>query len=329
MLCCYAYEYKKLTPLFGIHSYTVPSRAVENNVFGTSSLGRGSFKKAFQKMKRGKEYCRNPYEVRLNDKKESVKIYTGEQILDHVYTSADEYYRADGRSLILNQTSEDLCNIKNNSIDLILTDPPYYDNLAYSELSAFYYVWLRDRISFDHDSVIDKSIFVASDENNGTERYVQQLTRVFQQCYQKLKNNGIVVFSYHHNKNDAWISLAKAIKDSGFKVSNVLPIRSEGTSAYHSSLESIKWDSIIILRKNNALIEDTFSLSKMLYFCTQELDMKKCDVISYFRSLRLKEYVNIGMDFNYKDNLNQFFDIYNEDIIKAFEIKEKNNAADK
>jgi putative DNA methylase len=331
MLCCYAYDYKKLTPLFGIHSYTVPSRAVENNVLGTNSLGRGSFKKTFQKMKKGKDYCRNPYEVKLNDKKDRVKVFTGEQILDHVYTSAEEYYRCDGSSLILNQTSENLCNIRNDSIDIILTDPPYYDNLAYSELSAFYYVWLKDRIAFKHDNVMDKSIFVTCDESKGPEQYVQQLTRVFQQCYQKLKNNGIVVFSFHHNKVDAWISLAKSIKNSGFIVSNVLPIRSEGNSAYHSSEESIKWDSIIVLRKNNiaALTADTLSLHEMLKYCTQELKMKKCDVVSYFRSLKLKEYVNIGTDVIYQDSLERFFDTYNEAILKAFEKKEDNHATDK
>lgn len=331
MLCCYAYDYKKLTPLFGIHSYTVPSRAVENNVIGTSSLGRGSFKKTFRKMIKGKEYCRKPYEIKLNDKKDRIKVYTGEQIFDHVYTSAEEYYNCNGRSLILNQTSENLYNIKDNSIDIILTDPPYYDNLAYSELSSFYYVWLKDRIAFDHDNVIDKSIFVASDENKGSQEYIQQLTRVFQQCYQKLKNNGIVVFSFHHNKIDAWICLAKSIKNGGFIVSNVLPIRSEGNSAYHSSEESIKWDSIIVLRKKSVdtLVKDALSLPEILEYCIGELQMKKCDVVSYCRSLKLMEYVNIGTDAIYQDNLALFFDMCNETILKAFDKREDNNATDK
>lgn len=331
MLCCYAYEYKKLTPLFGIHSYTVPSRAVENNVLGTNSLGRGSFKKTFRKMIKGKEYCRKPYEIKLNDKKDRIKIHTGEQIVDHVYTSAEEYYRCNGKSLILNQTSENLCNIRDDSIDIILTDPPYYDNLAYSELSSFYYVWLKNYIDFEHDNVVDKSIFVANDKSKGSEQYIQQLTRVFQQCYQKLKNNGIVVFSFHHNKIDAWISLAKSIKNSGFIVSNVLPIRSEGNSAYHSSEESIKWDSIIVLRKKSVdtLTKDIPLLPERLEYCIEELQMKKCDVVSYYRSLKLMEYVNIGTDAIYQDNLALFFDMCNEAILNAFDKREDNNATDK
>ena len=321
MLCCYAYDYKKLTPLFGIHSYTVPARAVENNVIGTKSLGRGSFKKTFQKMLKGKSYCRNPYEVKINDHKERVKVFTGEQILDYIYTSSEDYYRCEGSCLILNQTSADLSNIKNKSIDVILTDPPYYDNLVYSDLSAFYYVWLKDHIEFKQDNIIDDSIFVTCHENKGPEQYVLQLTRVFQQCWEKLKDNGILVFSYHHNKVDAWISLAKSIKNSGFIVTNVLPIRSEGNSAYHSSEESIKWDSIIVLRKEKMAMPkaDTVLVDDMLKFCIHELKMKECDAISYFRSLRLKDYVNFGTDDIAQGNLGLFFDSYNETILKAFE----------
>ncbi len=329
MLCCYAYEYRKLTPLFGIHAYTVPSRVVENNVVGTNSLGRGTFKKTFQKMIKGKQYCQETYEVRIDDKGKREKIYTGETISDDVSNSADEFYDLEGNTLILNQSSENLKNIKNNSIDIILTDPPYYDNLSYSELSAFYYVWIKEYLDFNHDNILDHSIFVNSTEQKSYDLYVSQLTNVFTQCYSKLKDNGIMIFSFHHNKIEAWTSLAQAIKNSLFNVTTVFPVRSEGNSAYHSSEESIKWDSIIVLRKGN---ENTsiqqLSWNRDIDYCTEELGMKRCDFISYYRSLRLKEYVNTSFDNGNPEDIKVYFNYHYNKIMEKFNTKEDEHATD-
>lgn len=329
MLCCYAYEYRKLTPLFGIHAYTVPSRVVENNVIGTNSLGRGTFKKTFQKMIKGKQYCQETYEVRIDDKGKREKIFTGETISDDVSNSANEFYDSEGNTLILNQSSENLKNVKNNSIDIILTDPPYYDNLAYSELSAFYYVWIKEYLDFNHDNVLDHSIFVNSTEQKSYDLYVSQLTNVFTQCYSKLKDNGIMIFSFHHNKTEAWTSLAQAIKNSLFKVTKVFPVRSEGNSAYHSSEESIKWDSIIVLRKGNEITSiPQLSWNTDIDYCTEELGMKRCDFISYYRSLRLKEYVNTSFDKGDPEDLKVYFNYHYGQIMEKFNTKEGNHATD-
>lgn len=64
---------------------------------------------------------------------------------------------------------------------------------------------------------------------------------------------------------------------------------------------------------------DICSSDEMLRFCIQELKMKKSDVISFFRSLKLKEYVNHGLNAFHENDPGQFFDTYNKDIINAFE----------
>lgn len=329
MLCCYAYGYKKLTPLFGIHAYTVPVRVAENNVLGTKSLGRGSFKKTFSKMLKGKQYCDETYEVTLSqdgkkDKLTTQKIKTGEKISAKIAKDAKGFYIEKRQALFLNQSSVDLNVINNNSIEIILTDPPYYDNLAYSELSAFYFAWLKKHISFNDSDQYDNSIFMKGNDLAEYKAYVKQLSEVFRQCYKKLKSTGIMIFSFHHNKIEAWIALAKSIKNSGFCITKVFPIRSEGNSAYHSSEKSIKWDSIIILRKEKILVNKTQYYDE-IEFCVNELDMKECDLISFYRSLKLQDYVNnIGelQDDNLNVFLNKGISIISEIII----AKEKRDA---
>lgn len=300
MLCNYAYGYRKLTPLFGIHAYTVPVRPVENNVWGSGSFGRGTFERTVKKVIKAKKYCDSTYENGFTKKGNIKKIYTKESIASRVTNNAEQFYNGQADSLILNTSSEELKEIIDNSVDIILTDPPYYDNIHYSELADFYYQWIKQYITSNGTQPIKDALFVSDNEANNKTNYQMRLTRIFSESYKKLKANGIMLFSYHHNKEEAWTALGNAIKESNFIVSNVLPIRSEGQSAYHSSDNSIKWDSIIILRKKeiyqlthvNTVPEtiDNLLIKWETNIKEQELDMKACDKLSFYRSLSVMAY---------------------------------------
>ncbi|MCT4686050.1 DNA methyltransferase [Vallitalea sp.] len=289
MLCNYAYGYRKLTPLFGIHAFTVPVRPVENNVWG-ATFGRGSFSKVFNKTIKAKEYCQDTYESKyINGKHE--KIYTEESIKSKVTLNPATFYNGKSDSLILNRSSAQLKAVRDKTVDIIMTDPPYYDNLNYSELAHFYYQWIKDDIPYKFDNHIDKSLHVNDLVENYHGIFIEQLTRVFKQCYKKLKDDGLMVFSYHHNKEDAWFALSKAIQNANFICVNIFPIRSEGNSAYHSSEGSIKWDSILVFRKEEYLTKQRSS-AKMKEFWEKhivdnDLEMNESDIISFYRSLEL------------------------------------------
>ncbi len=316
MLCNYAYGYRKLTPLFGIHAYTVPVRPVENNVWGSGSYGRGTFERTVKKMIRSKKYCENVYENKINEEGKVIKIETNERISSIVTMKPENFYNKEADSLILNQSSECLNDIRDKSVDIILTDPPYYDNLNYSELADFYYQWIKDYINANDTEPIQNSLFVNVSQNEYHQNYQVRLTNVFNECYKKLKDNGIMVFSYHHNKEDAWTALGEAVKSSNFIVTNVLPIRSEGSSGYHTSEKSIKWDSILILRKANFGFNTTGMNRKMSslisywdkYIGTEELGMKACDKLSFYRSLAVMVYSNI----EYKNEITELYSLINE-----------------
>ncbi len=66
MFCFYAFDYRKLTPLFGLHAYHKVVRPVENNVWGVD-VGRGSFSKCFSKLLRAKQYSFRPFELRYGN----------------------------------------------------------------------------------------------------------------------------------------------------------------------------------------------------------------------------------------------------------------------
>ncbi|TDX49147.1 DNA methyltransferase [Orenia marismortui] len=315
LLCSYAYGYRKLTPLFSIHAYTVPARPVENNVWG-ASYGRGTFEKAMQKIIRSKKFCKELYESRYDKNDRLDKVYTGEEVASIVTNDAKDFYDNKSDSLILNRNSAKLDEVEDNSVDLILTDPPYYDNLHYSELADFYYQWIKHQINSNEGNPIQDSLYANQTEDNYHEDYERCLTDIFKEGYKKLKDEGIMIFSYHHNKKEAWAALGNAIKEAGFVITNVLPVRSEGVSGYHSSEGSIKWDSIIVSRKkkkefninvSNIKEELTKSLQYWIdYIKNQKLEMKECDKLSFYRSLAMMIYTKSNNETNLLSILNLF-----------------------
>ena len=252
MLCSYAFGYRKLTPLFGIHAFNVVNRPVENNVWG-ANYGRGSFLKCANKVLKGKLYAYKPYEIRYKDGKPN-RVFTGEKVIANVTTNLKEWHQGNFQSLLLNQTSTELNRLEPNSVDLILTDPPYYNNLSYSELSDFYYVWIRGYLPKDahkennSSTPYQRALFVNKNSDSSHYRFVQDLTYVFAQCRRILKPGGIMIFTFHHRNLDAWEALARALWEASFKVTNTFPVRSEGKSGFHSTSGTIKWDSVLICR---------------------------------------------------------------------------------
>lgn len=261
MLCYYAFDYDKLTPLFGLHAYSKVTRPVENNVWGVE-MGRGAFSKCFAKMLRGKEYAVKPYESKHEDGK-LIKVFTGESIAPELIRGTTVPAPSSPSSTrqtaqILNQSSQDVMQIASDSVHLVLTDPPYYNNLAYSELSDFYHVWLK-RLHLpnyngkhsDHAPMAE-SLYAGKKSGQGKSDpkvFAEGLASVFKDCHRVLVPNGIMVFTYSHNEIEAWSALAFSLASAGFMITNVFPVRSEGRSQFHSDIGNLKWDAVFCCRR--------------------------------------------------------------------------------
>ena len=139
MYTAYAFGYRRLSPLFAIHAYRHVTRPVEINPWLTN-IGRGTFPNALHKLRDALAFAmapteldpqggRRPHPTRLN-------VYTASMA-----TTPADVLTGKGTAAVKTQSSDTLADIPDGAIDLILTDPPYFDNLNYSELSDFYLVW--------------------------------------------------------------------------------------------------------------------------------------------------------------------------------------------
>lgn len=250
--CSYAFGYQKLTPLFGLHAFRRISRPVEGNVWGTI-LGRGSFSSCVEKVIRGKRFSASSFEY-IYIKGEAHRIDTSESAQATIVKDIRSLTKVDGQAAYLKiADSKDLFWLPEKSVDMVLTDPPYYDNLAYSELADFYFAWIKDYVQWEinqnlDSSPIQNSLFVRKNDDDQHRKYTEGLARAFSGCRKALKDDGIMVFTYHHSNNKAWESLTLALRNADFRVTNCFPVLAEGKSGFHSDSGNLKWDIVFVCR---------------------------------------------------------------------------------
>lgn len=154
------------------------------------------------------------------------------------------------RSIHLSCGSSDATALPDRSIDLIVTDPPFFDNVHYSELADFFLAWqtLRPR-GFVQGYVTtrnDKEV-----QDTSPDDFAAKLAAVFAECCRILKDDGLLVFTYHHSRSEGWSSLASAVLGSGFTIVNAHPVKAEMSVATPKTQakEPIQLDVILVCRK--------------------------------------------------------------------------------
>ncbi len=126
MMSHYAFGWRRLAPLFSVRAYRHVTRPVEINPW-LDGTGRGTFPNAVHGVQRAIEFARQPKEPSVEGGFRPVS--------DNAAGASAEIFHSNSRDL--------RCRLDDESVDLILTDPPYLDNVAYSELSDFFLPWLQ------------------------------------------------------------------------------------------------------------------------------------------------------------------------------------------
>jgi len=255
MLCMYEKSYNKLQP--SMIDTIIPRHApVENNVWGTE-YGRGTFRKTFNMVLKGKQWCQQPFEKYVDDDGDTQEKQLSTPVNGELAEDPDTLGE-DGNAYLHCGTSEYL-PIEDESVDAVITDPPYYDNEMYAELSDFFYVWLREalRDEYDHfqgeltpksnEAVVDRETDV--EEVRTEEHYIETLRNVFREANRKLKDDGIMAFTFHHKETEAWASTIKSVLEADFYISALYPVNSETRGGTRHGRATVDYDTIIVCRK--------------------------------------------------------------------------------
>jgi len=123
--------------------------------------------------------------------------------------------------------------------DVVVTDPPYYDNVPYADLSDFFYVWLKRTVGnlyrehFSSALTPKKAEAIAEPTRHGgsLERakraYEEMMAKSFAEACRVLKPGGAIAVVYAHKTTLGWATLVDALRFAGFVVTEAWPMDTE------------------------------------------------------------------------------------------------------
>jgi putative DNA methylase len=239
------------------HHILKPERVpLEANLWGTPKSS-GSFSTLFSsRVMRALDYADDPFELRVSEKNGKAvgeKVFGLSARIGHpIATDAAGF--EEGAKVYLSCGDSSRTDLPTASVDAVISDPPFFDNVHYSELADFFHVWQRHVLGsigpLESSTTRSSGEVQHSDENTFTAR----LGTVWAECYRVLKDDGLLVFTYHHSRSEGWSSILKAVMQAGFAVAAAHPIKAEMSVATpkHQASEPIDLDIIMVCRKRCA-----------------------------------------------------------------------------
>ncbi|MDD5262185.1 MAG: hypothetical protein PHD76_10100 [Methylacidiphilales bacterium] len=256
MLCRYDIMALKSLDIFSVHGFPVGLIQCESNVMGIEGghgqpVGSGGWLNITEKFSKAKSYCSKPFEIRHEGKNKVEVPITGEWI--GTYRNGSHPPERRQVDLICGDSK----TLKGRRLfDGIFTDPPYFGNVQYAELMDFCYVWLRKLAGASHPEFASPTTRNAGELtgniNMGRDlvHFTDGISSTFRKSAERLQPGSPLVFTYHHNKLDAYVPLAVAILDAGLTCSASLPCPAEmGASIHINGTSSSVIDTVFVCRK--------------------------------------------------------------------------------
>jgi adenine-specific DNA methylase len=175
----------------------------------------------------------------------------------------------DPKTIQINAASADsLYHIPDNSVDAIITDPPYYGTIQYAELSDFFYVWMKRTLGDifpdlfyteltdkDREAVANPSRFRnmgASPDELAKQDYEAKMALAFTEYYRVLREDGVMTVQFNHKESGAWDVLTKSLIDAGFEITASWAVSTENPQNLHQAQKnSVSSTVLLVCRKRD------------------------------------------------------------------------------
>jgi putative DNA methylase len=147
------------------------------------------------------------------------KQYSAQQIGSFYQEAQDFSELRDNKTCLLLCKSSTNLPLSDNSVDIVITDPPFGGNVNYGELTDFCTIWLKNIIGLP-SGICDKTeeALINRTQNKSEEEYEELLYRVFKECHRVSKQDSWLVLTFHNRDPRVWMSLHRAALRAGFRL---------------------------------------------------------------------------------------------------------------
>ena len=176
--------------------------------------------------------------------------------------------------------------IADDSVDAIVTDPPYYDNVMYSECSDYFYVWMKralrdtwpelcnlETTDKQGEAVANPSLYTRVATHSGRskrkpgtksaadlaeEHYERMLRSSWREAHRVLREGGVMTVMFTHKRVDAWDTLGASLLDAGFSIESSWPVHTEAESSLHQAKKNSASSTIFLTCRKRGSTEPAF-----------------------------------------------------------------------
>ncbi|MBS0210368.1 MAG: hypothetical protein JSS27_15595 [Planctomycetes bacterium] len=234
--------------MFSHHILKPERMPIEANVWGTPKSSGGFSNLLRSRLLRAINYRESPTE--LNGSSSTARVcsppFSGR---------VEPNWPTDGallpRGIYLAAGDSSCTGLTDQSVDVVATDPPFFDNVHYSELADFFHAWQVSACEADSGAPPFSTRQPGEVQDADADHFAHKLCAVFAECHRVLRDDGMLVFTYHHSRPEGWRSLATAVWGAGFRFVNAHPVKAEMSVATpkFQAKEPIQLDVILVCRK--------------------------------------------------------------------------------
>lgn len=172
--------------------------------------------------------------------------------------------RRDKDSIAITNGSGESLALEHGSVDCVVMDPPYYDNVMYAELADFFYVWLKRTVGLlypeqfssyltdkDREAVANPAKFKGQKggaKNLAGKDYQHRMQAIFAECRRVLKPDGVMTVMFTHKASGAWDALASGLVEAGFTITASWPVNTEAGGLHIKDKAAAKSTIFLVCR---------------------------------------------------------------------------------
>ena len=175
------------------------------------------------------------------------KAYSNEHIGSYAREARSFKELLGDKTYMIIQADSRRLPLPDGSVDAVITDPPYGDNVNYAELSD-YFLWL-----FGERAPKSEEVIVNKTRGLTVYRYQQGLTEVFRECYRVLKPGGVLISTFNSKDSSVVGAFVYAVRSAGFKFAGVSfqPYLKAYETTFHAmQVDAMPYDYIFFFYKD-------------------------------------------------------------------------------
>jgi adenine-specific DNA methylase len=224
------------------HRFNFSTFVAEPNVWGASASGRGTVRRRLGSFKKAASWMHGQVGRTLRVEGPVLSAQRRSPLPDHI-------------DVCVVEGSSERMILEDAVVHVAVTDPPYHDDVQYSELSLPLRSWAE--LSTAHLSA-EASVNQALEHNSGKDEYEDLLARIFAEVRRTLKPTGHLILSYANREPEAWVALFCSLNRAGFAACGYLIAHSENeTDVAKRAVRACTLDFImdLIPRSEHAVAE--------------------------------------------------------------------------